>query len=438
MSETGIKKKRKKKKKKLDKVDLLINYHCRFVSAETSHDDSLANDEQFKGDSYECNLTGDEVRSFYENIVNSAASTNSRIKDGVQAAEGNSEEHDTSVVQVEGNGNLKEQGESVRPKRNDKNTDILPISSKQTPTGKKSKVKKDITQCSDMDSVKKLIANIFKLCGSDSNIHELKNTLKAIRSRADYAIILNASDQYGWTALMCAAADGCIEIVKHLVEVEGMSYENITDKSGCSIYDICKRRQQWHVQEYLTTVAPAPTKKQWASDRHRRQMSKPEAEIIQCPVCGTEYKSHEHKQHESSMVHLFKDSTKQIPHQWYALPESNVGFQMMRRTGWRVDEGLGPEGSGRKNPIKTVLKQDRAGLGLVENPAKRISHFDAFDHSAVSKKVKCRPGTTTTSSSRSRTNDRSSDISKMNLDKNIPKKDKNWERNMRRYLSSDD
>ena len=65
------------------------------------------------------------------------------------------------------------------------------------------------------------------------------------------------------------------------------------------------------------------------------------------------------------------------------IPEANRGFQMMVNTGWEK-KGLGPTGSGKLFPVKTVLKRDRTGLGFEgdQSPA-RVTHFDANDVSSV-------------------------------------------------------
>lgn len=62
------------------------------------------------------------------------------------------------------------------------------------------------------------------------------------------------------------------------------------------------------------------------------------------------------------------------------LPESNRGYRLLMNMGWKEDSGLGPTGAGRIEPVATVLKNDRAGVG-VQPTAKlaRITHFPAHD-----------------------------------------------------------
>lgn len=45
--------------------------------------------------------------------------------------------------------------------------------------------------------------------------------------------------------------------------------------------------------------------------------------------------------------------------------------------------GLGPEGTGRKFPVKTILKQDRLGLGSKQKSKSRVTHFSPKDSAAV-------------------------------------------------------
>lgn len=62
------------------------------------------------------------------------------------------------------------------------------------------------------------------------------------------------------------------------------------------------------------------------------------------------------------------------------LPESNRGYRLLMNMGWKEDTGLGPTGVGRIEPVATVLKNDRAGVG-VKPTAKlaRVTHFPAHD-----------------------------------------------------------
>lgn len=45
------------------------------------------------------------------------------------------------------------------------------------------------------------------------------------------------------------------------------------------------------------------------------------------------------------------------------LSESNIGFQLLKKSGWKEGTGLGATEQGRLDPVETQLKQDRRGIG---------------------------------------------------------------------------
>ena len=87
--------------------------------------------------------------------------------------------------------------------------------------------------------------------------------------------------------------------------------------------------------------------------------------------------------------------------------------------------GLGPEGTGRKFPVKTVLKKDRLGLGSKQKSKARITHFSPKDLAAVAtnKESKVKPRIARRTSKR----------------KIIEKqtKERTWKQNMRLYMNTD-
>lgn len=56
------------------------------------------------------------------------------------------------------------------------------------------------------------------------------------------------------------------------------------------------------------------------------------------------------------------------------LPESNRGYRMLMGMGWTQESGLGPTGAGRVEPVATVLKTDRAGIGAQTTAKPRVTH----------------------------------------------------------------
>ena len=89
--------------------------------------------------------------------------------------------------------------------------------------------------------------------------------------------------------------------------------------------------------------------------------------------------------------------------------------------------GLGPEGTGRKFPIKTVLKQDRQGVGCKSKKKAKITHFSAHDTRAVG------------SMEEGKTK-RGSRVPRKTWKKNLlekQEKEKKWEHNLRVYMNTD-
>ncbi|NXR33556.1 GPAN1 protein, partial [Zosterops hypoxanthus] len=58
------------------------------------------------------------------------------------------------------------------------------------------------------------------------------------------------------------------------------------------------------------------------------------------------------------------------------------GYRLMLRAGW-AGAGLGPAGNGRRLPVPTELKRDRAGLGWGRRGRPRVTHFGPGDAAAV-------------------------------------------------------
>ncbi|KAI8327093.1 hypothetical protein EDC96DRAFT_532871 [Choanephora cucurbitarum] len=48
------------------------------------------------------------------------------------------------------------------------------------------------------------------------------------------------------------------------------------------------------------------------------------------------------------------------------IPETNVGYKLLRKMGWVVGKGLGSQGQGRIDPIRIELKDDCLGVGKAE------------------------------------------------------------------------
>ncbi|KAI9316064.1 G-patch domain-containing protein [Dichotomocladium elegans] len=48
------------------------------------------------------------------------------------------------------------------------------------------------------------------------------------------------------------------------------------------------------------------------------------------------------------------------------IPESNIGYKLLQRMGWKAGQGLGANGKGRVDPIRIELKDDVIGVGKAQ------------------------------------------------------------------------
>ena len=191
-------------------------------------------------------------------------------------------------------------------------------------------------------------------------------------------IDLNTRDEFGWTLLMVAAVAGASETVELLLE-KGADY-TLTDRRGQSALQLAQKKHRRQVceiiQDFSERVVIKEEDQASACSRHH------ENSAGFCDACGFKYQ--DQTVHTRSIGHLLSTSEGIQERTHFGIPESNVGFQLMLKTGWDKQSGLGPEGRGQKFPVKTILKQDRVGLGSEgERKKARITHFAPFDPKAV-------------------------------------------------------
>lgn len=90
-----------------------------------------------------------------------------------------------------------------------------------------------------------------------------------------------------------------------------------------------------------------------------------------CDACQCTYVG---EAHLSSVAHLL-ETMKPVLNPGYGIPEWNKGYRILRKSGWNEFEGLGRYATGRRYPIKTVLKRDKLGLGCATFDAPKVTHF---------------------------------------------------------------
>ena len=337
----------------VDIEELKLDYRRNFVRQNT---EQVINTVSATSNLPTLNLDGNEVRSFYESLINDQ--------------------------------NLKNDSKYEK------------VSAKGTKGSTKISFN---TKVSLKDTKKKLFQFV-----TNGDLNNVELIIRNISTSSHFVDIINSDDTFGWNLIMCASAEGYIEIVKYLCEI-GCNYE--LNK----VIEICNKRKQYAVIDYFN---------QLESKYQNEKIVKAKTQAPQkvtCELCKVEFDKEKQKQHETSTIHIFNNEHK--PSNCYGIPQHNKGHQMLLRSGWTHDSGLGPMGDGRKNPVGTYLKQNRKGLGM-ESTKKRVTHFQSFDDEAVRHKKK----------------EHLCSIKKQVSMKTIMKnknKEKHWEKNLRFYMSMD-
>ncbi|KAG9330055.1 hypothetical protein JZ751_027360 [Albula glossodonta] len=222
---------------------------------------------------------------------------------------------------------------------------------------------------------------------------------------------INFQDSYYWTAIMCASYAGQRAAVKLLLH-KGAAWVGVVDTQGRDARDLADQAGHDEVVRELESYGvPSERESGLSRTTNRGSGSQPSW----CSVCGVEYSESEQK-HRSSTLHQFS-LRRPAPTPQYCLPASSAGYRMMLRTGWDPGTGLGPSGTGPKQPVRTVLKRDQRGLGYGPAPRPRVTHFRAKDTQAVQRAPRGRTERAATLSRRAERRDSA--------------KDRNWERDFR-------
>ena len=246
------------------------------------------------------NMSGEEAKTFYETVLSSRCSDMQRAV----------------ALKV----HTGEQDKSRKGRSDKQNTSDN--SSTQT-VGSRSQ-KRSLTSSSNHRLVNKFLQN-----AQEGNLRQVQELL------SDYSIDINVCDQYSWTAVMCASHDGQIHVVKYLLE-KGACWTHYKDLQGRTALDLAKLAGHFDVVELLTSFRRQTKSKQNKICKESCS-SKNNKTKFWCSICEQEFTDGK-KIHEGSTVHLFNIQRK--PRRtFYYIPEGNVGYQMMLKSGWNEDQG---------------------------------------------------------------------------------------------------
>lgn len=193
---------------------------------------------------------------------------------------------------------------------------------------------------------------------------------------------VNGTDQFGWSALMMAACDGHIDVVKFLIRRGAKT--DIEDKQKDTALSLAMRNKHQMVVNFLQKIqSQSDTICLDSDDDEPANGVTNRFEAFFCDVCQLKFTETDRKAHESSTLHRFNrpDMLKSARH--FGIPESNIGYQMLLQQGWDRESGLGRERDGTIYPIKTTLRKLRSGLGIRQPNKPKVTHFKPFDGDAV-------------------------------------------------------
>ena len=185
---------------------------------------------------------------------------------------------------------------------------------------------------------------------------------------------INHSDQYGWTGLMCASYSGMKDVIEVLLH--NKCDTSLTNNKKQTAYDLAMKNKHYSITRMIENHYYSVHVKQEKCD------SDPET-VLFCPICRLDFTSDE-CEHNISTVHQINSSNKTMEVNQYKIPETNAGFQIMLKTGWDKNHGLGSVGhQGQKFPVRTVFKKDRKGVGFGASKRAKVTHFTANDDKAI-------------------------------------------------------
>ena len=260
----------------------------------------------------------------------------------------------------------------------------------------------------------------------NGNLTELRKALESHR------IDLDSQDMFGWTMLMVSAYAGHKAIVELLLTL-GASGDGPRDSQGRSAAELAQLAGQTDIVELLKgnkklgKFSNCVNCDQLTSSVVQDESKSLESKLSECCyVCGMEISHSMLKNHCYSTLHQFNRQYKPAVNH-YCIPQHNQGYKLLIKNGWDPQGGLGSDAKGRIFPVKTVLKRDRLGLGSesgADNKKARVTHFGPADLSAV--QHPSRPPAKPTEPAHKKT------MSQRKA------KERQWEINMRRYMNTDD
>lgn len=212
-------------------------------------------------------------------------------------------------------------------------------------------------------TIKPKVQNLEDISHKDLFLSVQNNYINMLQNILDSCpSLINMVDDYGWSLLMIACQANSVDVVKELLK-RGID-TSVRDKGGNSATTLVIRNKNIELADLL--ISHRKNNPESISNEEPPRIKIPKVNTMKkekfaCDMCNKVFP--DKKEHLASTVHNISASKdKKIPAN-YTIPQTNRGYQLMLKVGWDRECGLGRDGSGKKYPIKAVLKKDRKGLG---------------------------------------------------------------------------
>lgn len=265
-------------------------------------------------------MSGDEAKRFYESVVSSGSSC---TNDGSSQDSGTKKVNSSLQSSYSGNTG-KTQSKRTKYHSHSSSTngvdDCLFIERR---TQRRRESRSSVTQGR--------LVNAFLRNAQNGNLKEIKKVVY------ENELDINVTDQFSWSGLMCAAQGGHIHVVRFLLK-QGAMWEDVRDAKGQNALDLAKLAGHEAIVLLLERQ-----RGQGAGSAEHLQASclsyKTEEKQgkFWCSICQQEFTDNQ-KKHERSTVHLF-NCQHEPKRTFYYIPEGNVGYQMMLKSGWKEEKG---------------------------------------------------------------------------------------------------
>ena len=97
-----------------------------------------------------------------------------------------------------------------------------------------------------------------------------------------------------------------------------------------------------------------------------------------CEICDLEIELSKKTDHTLSVSHQMHRNKDRVLKQSYVIPTGNPGYQILLKNGWN-EKGLGRQENGALAPVKTILKNDRLGIGIKPICPPKVTHTNALN-----------------------------------------------------------